>query len=354
MAGIIVPYQKPSRKPPRLAFVAEAPSGDEEYHGVPLIGPSGRIFNAELRAAGIDRSECLVTNVFDQKLPGNEVANWCVPLADARSNGWTDIPPIGDAGFLRGEHRYHLERLQAELEEWDPIVVVPLGVTALWALTGQTRIGAVRGAVLPATRLVPGKKLVPTYHPAFVMRQWKFHHVVIGDFIKASNQAVVGRDIILPKRELLLEPTLADIEAYLPRLLASDLLSVDIETGWGQIKSIGFAPDVEHAIVIPFIDLRVPSRSYWPTAAEEVRAWGYVRTVLESEVPKLGQNFAQYDAYWLLEKEHIGVRNLREDTRLLSHALYPELPKSLEFMGNSYAMQGVWKSWGKGRDKRDD
>lgn len=354
----VVPYDPPWSLPedtlPRIAFVAEAPSWEELDKGHPLVGPSGRIFNAALRTAGLERSEFLITSVFNEKLPDNDVANWCVSLADAKLAGVpTDLPPIGSAGFIRPEHRYHLQRLKEELDEWQPTVVVPLGGTALWAFTGQTSITSLRGSVTAAVYLVPGKKLVPTLHPAYVMRQWKLFAVLVGDIIRANSEALRGPTIVFPKRELLLDPTIEDVRAYLPRLLQSDLLSVDIETGWGQITSIGFAPDVEHAICIPFIDKRTPDRNYWRTAADELEAWKLVREALASPVPKLGQNFATYDAFWLLEAEHVATRNLLHDTRLLHHALYPELPKGLEFMGNSYATQGAWKGWARADEKRD-
>lgn len=352
---IHVPPQLPSRDPPLIAFVGEAPSDEELEHGKPLVGPSGRIFNAMLRTAQLDRAEFLITNVFDEKLPDNDVANWCVPLSDARKLGITDIPPIGSAGFLSLDHRHHLVRLQQELERWRPSVIVPLGGTALWALTGHTGISALRGGVTAASRLVPGVKLLPTYHPMFVMHQWKMYTVVVGDFLKAIREAKRGRDIIYPKRKLILEPDFSDMETILPSLLLSDLLSVDIETGWGQITCIGFAPNSETAICIPFLDKRVPSRSYWEYPHQEREAWDYVRGILEDgRVPKLGQNYGGYDAFWLLKKRGIGTRNFREDTRLMHHALYPELPKDLGFLGASYTDQGPWKHWSKKGEKRDD
>ena len=350
-----VPAQLPDRTPCKLAFVAEAPSWEELSAGKPLVGPAGRVFNIALRSAGIRREECLVTNVFNEKLPENEVRHWCMRADEARAiPGGTDLPPLGDAGFLRMEHRWHLERLAQELLEAGPTVIVPLGGTALWALTGALGISGVRGTVLAASKLRPGVKMVPAFHPAAVMRQWKFFPVLVGDLAKARGEADKGPKIVLPRRELWIEPTLADLEQWTPRLLGADLLSVDIETAWTHITSIGFAPNAEEAIVVPFLDERNVSRSYWTTTEAEVAAWKWVRMILASPVPKLGQNFGGYDAFRLLIGMRIAPRNFREDTRLLSHALYPELPKDLEFLGASFANQGAWKVWGHKSDKRDN
>lgn len=348
-----VPPQLPNRRPPKIAFIGEAPSHEEILKGKPFTGPSGRVFNSLLRGAGLDRDEFLVTNVFSEKLPDNEVGAWCARLDEARVGKFTDIPPIGDAGFLRPEYRWHLERLKKELEEWQPTVIVPLGGTALWAMTGQTGIGAVRGTIAEAKLIVPSAKLIPTYHPAFVMKSWKYYTVVVGDFQKAAKEAERGRAIIQPRRELVLEPSLADIADAIPRLLNTDLLSVDIETAWSQITCVGFAPSPEYALCIPFFDKRNSDKSYWRSVADEARAWGYIRELCASDAPKLGQNFSGYDLYWLLRRYRIRVNNITHDTRLQHHALFAELPKSLEFM-QSYATQGSWKHMGKHKEKRDD
>ena len=69
-----------------VAFVGEAPGTEEEALGKPFVGPAGRLFNSLLARAGIERSECLITNVFDYKLPKNDVKNICVPKRDDTLN----------------------------------------------------------------------------------------------------------------------------------------------------------------------------------------------------------------------------------------------------------------------------
>lgn len=349
-----VPAQQPRTIPTKIAFVGEAPGEVEVDKGIPLVGPSGRVFNAALRAANLDRADYWVGNVFDEKLPDNDLKNWCDAASVPREAGRAEIAVPG-FGYLKPEHHWHLERLASELKAVQPTVVVPLGGTALWALTGSMNIGQVRGNTMTATRLLPGTKLVPTLHPAFLLHSWKFLPVLIGDFIKAAAEAEEGPEVRHPPRELLIEPTIGDLMAWTPKLLASDLLSVDIETGWGQITCIGFAPTSGSAICVPFVDLRRPSRSYWLSPNEELTAWLWVEKILGSSVPKLGQNYGGYDAYWLLAKHGIRTMNMAEDTRLLHHALYPELPKSLSSLAGSYSRQGPWKQMRSAvEEKRDD
>lgn len=315
-----------------IAFVGEAPSWEELEKGRPLVGPAGKIFNSMLRTAELRRDDYLITNVFDEKAPGNDVSSW----------------------MGKGKYEKSLERLGEEIAAVNPTVIVPLGGTAMWAFSEENNITSTRGAPSKATRVAPGKKLVPTFHPSYVMKQWKMYPIVVGDLKKARVEADLGPEIKYVKRSLYIEPTLKDLDRFKDKLLDTDLLSVDIETGWGQITNIGFAPSEEWALNIPFVDLRKPNKSYWGGVEKELKAWDFVKEVLESPVPKLGQNYGAYDAFWLLDLMGIRTMNLMEDPRLLHHALYPELPKDLQFMGASYAEQGIWKSWNKKTDKTDD
>ena len=350
-----VPSVFPSAVPAPIAFIGEAPGVEEMEERTPLVGKSGRVFDALMRTSKLWRPDHLVGNVFSTQLPNNDVSAWCAPAAEAKAEGFDDIPPIRGAGYLRPEHRHHLERLRNDLEQAQPTVIVPMGGTALWALLGSGAISQFRGAICAAEYLVPGVKMVPTYHPAFVMRQWKMFVVVVGDLMKAQREVERGPEVVYPKRRLLLEPTIDEVCDYLEDCKTSPLLSVDIETAKGEITCIGFAPTVEDAICVPFTDDRKPSGRYWPTAEKEFLAWSAVKDLMEHPVPKVGQNFCGYDAYWLLVKMGIRTRNLLHDTRLMHHALYPELPKSLEFMGATYTDQGPWKNWRGGhKEKRDD
>ena len=359
-----VPFQPPRRLPCKIAFLGEAPGQSEEdkegcylqvakmvwpnagWTGerdadreiaktlppLPLVGPSGTIFNAILRAAGIDRRDVWVGNVFDEKAEDNDVT------------GWTRDPIIADRA---------LSRLALELAAAGPTVVVPMGATALWAMTGSTNITQMRGAPCLATRVMPGVKLLPTFHPAYVRRVWKTLPFVVQDLLRAKAEAEKGPGLDFPDILLTIEPTIQDLRVWAPILDASNLLSVDIETGWGQITCIGFAPDGTRAICVPFVDMRQVDRNYWGAVKDERWAWDWVKERCESDTPKVGQNFT-YDAYWLLEKMGIRVFNYLHDTRLMHHALYPELPKDLAFLGAAYAELPSWKNWGKKGDKRDD
>lgn len=360
---------------PRIVFVGDAPSDEELIEGVPFAGHAGRklgemlrtaklvrtdemppSFYPELRSRGLrpllwERSQFHWTNVFEAQLPDNEVKGWCAPAPEAKTWDSYDLSRINNAGYLRPEHLHHLERLKAELERIKPTLIVPLGGTALWAFTGESDIMARRGAVAVATHLMPGTKLLPTLHPEFVQRSHKMFSVVVSDLKKAWAEAQF-KEVRLPKREIWVEPTLSDLEDFRQKFIQTGcLLSTDIETAGGQITCIGFAPSAERAIVIPFVDYRKPDRSYWPTAERELQAWKWVQDILEDPtIFKMFQN-GSYDIYWLWRYARTKVMGYLHDTRLMHHALYPELPKSLQFMGATYGQNFAWKQM---REKKED
>lgn len=329
-----VPALFPAKLPSRIAFVGEAPSDEEMVSGVPFTGPAGRVFNSMLRTANMRREDYLITNVYDTQAEDNDVSEF------QQDKAYTEES---------------FARLGAELQRANPNVIVPMGAAALWAFTGQTAITPFRGAQTPATRIVPGAKLLPTYHPAFVLRQWKFLPVVVADLVKAKRLSATPT-LEYPEKKIHILPQISDVERFLARAVEAPELSVDIETGWGQITSIQFSPyPYREALSIPIFDLRKPSKSYWGSADAEFRVWRLIEATLAHPVPKVGQNFT-YDTYWLLWKMGFRVENYLHDTRLEHKALFPELPADLAFLGASYTDLGAWKHLG-GRfsnDKREN
>jgi uracil-DNA glycosylase family 4 len=313
-----IPCEPPRSAPCPLALVGDYPKDVELVTGRPFSGDA-KLFNQMLRMAGIDREACWVGLTIDE------------PLAVH------DLKLIPQEVWDR-----HLPRLAAELEAAAPAVIVPMGSVALWALTGVSKISAARGAVTRATALLPGAKILPTFNPGYVRQQYKMLGTVVADLKKALAETRQAQETLtLSPRELWLDPTLDDLETFFGSYIAhSSLLSLDIETAKGQITHFGCAADAERAICVPFVDYRKPERSYW-SHAEEPLAWDWVRRVCALPQPKLFQN-GSYDCFYLI-RAGLPVVNYRADTRMLHHALYPELPKSLAYMGSVYAQQGPWK-----------
>jgi uracil-DNA glycosylase len=129
----------------RLLLVGEAPGADEDATGRPFVGRAGRLLDTMLEEVGVARADVSVANVLKCRPPGNRAPSR-VEVANCR--GWLD----------------------AQVRLLDPAVVVTLGGTAAaWAFGRGVRLGDMRGRAheLP---LVPGRHVVPTYHPSAALR----------------------------------------------------------------------------------------------------------------------------------------------------------------------------------------
>jgi uracil-DNA glycosylase len=344
-------------------FVGEAWGAEESEVGQPFVGQSGREFARMLgeawqqpqllaAAAQLDRAQwiaqrnqwleehgVLLTNVFALRPQNNNLAYLCCSKEEL-PNDYSLGPVRTEAPrYIKAEFLPELERLRAEITACEPNLVVALGSTALWATLNQIGIGSHRGTTTIST-LVPRQKLLATYHPAGVIYQWSLRGTVIADLMKAENEARHA-DIVRPTRHIHVCPDIEDVETTTDWLLENaKILSPDIETMKGQIRCIGFAWTRSDAIVVPFIH-NLSGKNYWDWEEHELRAWSAVRMLLESPIPKVGQNFL-FDLQYLT-RAGISVKNCAHDTMLLHHVLYPELPKGLGFLASIYTNEMAWK-----------
>ncbi len=126
-----------------LLFVGEAPGRDEDLAGEPFVGRSGKLLDRLMfEEIGITRAQCYIANVVKCRPPQN------------RDPAPTEIEAC----------RPYLE---AQISHLQPSVVVTLGnfATRLLLETGDG-IRQLRGSIYPFR----GGHLVPTYHPAYVLR----------------------------------------------------------------------------------------------------------------------------------------------------------------------------------------
>lgn len=285
------------------------------------------------------RAEIRATNVFNLKLPRNQIEELCGPKTSAIPG----YPAISKSKYIRAEFEPELERLTNEILTLDPNLIICLGNTPLWALAGRGAITKIRGTTFESTHTVAGFKLLCTYHPTAITRQWELRPTCVADLMK-SNRENAYAEIRRPHREIWIEPTLDDIRRFMAdHVRGCDLLSVDIETSGSRITCIGFAPRADLAIVIPFDDARAKNGNYWPSREAESAVWGVIRRVLgDGSIPKLFQNGA-FDIAFLWRAYGIKTYNAQEDTMLMSHALQPESLKGLGYLGSIYSDEGSWK-----------
>ena len=136
-----------------IVIVGEQPGDQEDRRGHPFVGPSGRLLDAALEAAGVDRSKAYVTNAVKH-------FKW-----EERPGTKRRIHKKPSAAEVVACHPW----LEAELEVLAPRVVVCLGATAAQSLLRkQFRVSTQRGKVLKPGGATP--VVIATVHPSSVLR----------------------------------------------------------------------------------------------------------------------------------------------------------------------------------------
>lgn len=174
-----------------LVIVGEAPGEEEAKQRLPFVGRAGKLLDKALIEAGINRVASHVTNVFWHRPPNNDISFFFMNRIKAKKNNievCTDIPS-SNSGLLLEDWRDEYNRLDFELFNRAPKIIVALGATPLWRLAGKTRISAERGIVQPATQLKEAKELqmIATWHPAYVLRNPSAYIELVADLATASK-----------------------------------------------------------------------------------------------------------------------------------------------------------------------
>jgi uracil-DNA glycosylase len=127
----------------RLMFVGEAPGRDEDLQGEPFVGRAGKLLTKMIEAMGLQRADVYIGNILKCRPPDNRT------------------PSVAEMAVC-------LPYIRQQIEIIEPEVVCALGATALKGLLGDpsVAIGKMRGRFLEWN----GLKLMPTYHPAYLLR----------------------------------------------------------------------------------------------------------------------------------------------------------------------------------------
>lgn len=125
-----------------LMFVGEAPGADEDEQGIPFIGRAGQLLTKIIEAIGLTRDDVYIANVIKCRPPQNrnpeqDEVDTCEPF------------------------------LFRQIDTIKPKVIVALGTFAARALLRTLDpISRLRGRVYEYR----GAKLIPTFHPAYLLR----------------------------------------------------------------------------------------------------------------------------------------------------------------------------------------
>jgi uracil-DNA glycosylase len=126
-----------------LMFIGEAPGAEEDRRGEPFVGAAGQLLDKMIAAMGWSRDTVYIANVLKCRPPGNR---------DPEPDEVAACAPF----------------LARQIEAIAPRVIVTLGKPAAHALLGTSApISALRGRWHDHR----GVRVMPTFHPAFLLRQ---------------------------------------------------------------------------------------------------------------------------------------------------------------------------------------
>jgi len=319
--SLLVPgFGSPNAK---LWLIGEAPGTQESLKGVPFVGGAGMVLDGILAKVGIERSKCYIDNVIQYQ-----------PKANDFSPYYLDKSRTKPTQELIEAHT----KLCLAVKTYKPNLVVALGSEPLYALTGKHGIMDWRGSVLSCN----GVKVIPTIHPAAVMRQYEFHPIAVMDFHKIKEESAFPEIRTAYQDDFKVSPSFETILFFLKEVLPKkEYLAFDIETNPEQkiILCIGFAWSDHEAICIPFC---YGESAFW-TLEEEFEIIKALRDLFHlSGIKFIAQN-AQYDMTWVADVWGIKT-TLWLDTMIAFHCCYPELKKSLAFLTSIYTKRPFYKN----------
>lgn len=309
----------------KIMIVGEAPGKAEDESGKPFQGLAGQTLNNLLGQAGIARYQCLVTNVARERPPANKISFF---FEDKKCT----IPKAKLIGWI--------SELKQEIELYKPNIIIALGSIALWALTGEKKISDFRGYVLPCT-LVPGRKVLATYHPQAVNYEWKLYFQTVLDLRKALRHS---ESSAMPESKQLLYPNVSARQfiEYMEMLIEHpeyDKLSVDVETiqPGSHIEELGLSHDPNFGMSIFILKGRAPALP----EKDELMLWQTFARLIEKK--KIVMQNGAYDTGVLWHNNHILVEDIWMDTLIAAHICWPELPRDLGFLGSICLDVKPWK-----------
>lgn len=311
-----------------IMVIGDAPGKDEDIQGRPFVGSAGNMLNVFLKRAGIDRAAEVYTTHVIKRMPG------------LKRDITTQEAQI--------EISTNTAMLHKEIRAVKPRIIVPMGNAALRALGIKWNIGACRGFIMYSAF----GKIIPSYHPAFVFKQYKEKVTCLKDWQKIGRQRKSSSMPIFSET-FETEPTIDDVERFVflaeNKIKSGQKVSIalDLETYYydgsplnNPIKLVGLAMNQTHALVIPFIEQ--DETLYWKKEDEELRAWLAIGNLLENPQIEIVAHNALFDILVLMN-HGFDVKAQIYDTLIAQALVYFPSKHDLGYVASIYTDFPPWK-----------
>jgi DNA polymerase I-like protein with 3'-5' exonuclease and polymerase domains/uracil-DNA glycosylase len=357
--GPVPPEINPGAK---ILVAAEGPGEEEVKFNRPLIGKSGTETVAGLATVGIARSQVSLTNCFVCRPPGNNLDALLLRMKKENKERVLQglEPYLSPMEACRPRFAYELRFFEQ---------VISLGKPAFQAIVGSNQsIMDARG--MPVEGILDGKghfhstlhipepgevitklRLMPTVHPAFVLRKKRWRGTFRVDLSRAVRW--FSGELLWKEPESILQPSPQQLEEFLLKE-KHRFVVYDVETGspnldmphlgkeplLARLRCIGFST-TEFGMVVPFLSID-GSSTFYPSDEQEAINEICKAHFLDPKVVKAGHNINYYDQISI--ETNLGVTPAPTiDTIMLHRGAESELPHRLGYVGTTWT--GVTKQW---------
>jgi len=329
------------------------------------VGAAGRCLQKACKVAGLDWSKIGRSNVAKRR-----------PFADSNKFEeafWETIEePIYTKTGKLAKRGHKITRKTKELLEYEselaqelrthnPNLVVAAGNHALEAVTGLTGITNYRGSIVGSQREIHRAdghtfKVLAVEHPSYIIRGNPADFWVLArDLQKAKREAVFPEIRRTPwKAESNPNQDATSIYAHFKTIASNPEIkwTLDVETRAGTLAcyAVGYRVPRSHELVAVCVPIQTTSGAYW-RPEQEVELWEALNETARANPFLCNQN-VEYDIYYLL-RYGVEPSGIYMDTMLAHALLFPELPKSLDFLCSWYLddvvyYKGEGRNWSEG------
>ena len=313
-----------------LMVIGEALGAQEVYDGLPFVGRAGNLLSETFQKLGIIEQHCYITNTARCRPPGNRAPTAEEQRLCMAAHAEKDLPPQDPPKFI-----------------------LLLGAVALKAVLGLQKITERRGIWVDSTYFGHPVKVLPTFHPANILRKPELYPTFEGDIrlvknavynIRAPEGPEIHREMINSRERYLgWMNFLADFDGP----IASDIETTGLKFYEDEICSIAYAIEQGGkyygiAFLVKFSRLTEEQNKWWMADFDDSEIYEAHRKVTDRELG-IDYHNSGFDA---LFKWFRGFNvKIRHDT-LDGHLIVDETtPHGLKFLvSNNFAAKAGYQA----------
>lgn len=303
----------------KVVLIGEAPGAQEDIEGEPFVGASGELLEDALEKLGYSRDDVYMTNAVRCRPEGNAT------------------PTVGQ---IKACNDY----LVRELDVIKPKLIVPLGNSALRAVTKKSGITKYCGKSLMYHSDGWDANVVPTFHPSAVLRSPKNLEPFFFGLSRAFE--LYEGNVITEKINYHILDTLPKIKSFIRTARKYKEVAFDVETDslyWWKddvhICTIGFSFRKGVGYVVPLHHRQSPFTD---------KQQNYILRLLgkyifsDSTIIKTAHNI-KFDMSWM-RSVGLEVKGKIHDTMLMHHLLDENARHDLDTLSLIHTQYGeYWK-----------